>query len=67
MRRILPLCAVFCAASLLLAGAWTAVATQTPALPAVSDDSTGKIAATVDQPESKWAETQFKLPPKKSP
>jgi hypothetical protein len=67
MRRVLPLCAIFAAASLLLAGVWTALAAQTPAVPATPDNSTTASSAnTAANPQGKWTET-FGPPPKQSP
>lgn len=67
MRRVLPLCAIFAAASLLLAGVWTSMAADAPVVPAQSELTSNKATVGVGgATESKWTET-FKLPPKKSP
>jgi len=59
MRRGLPLCAIFCAALLLLAGVWASLSAQTPTLPE-APDAAAAIKATTgtgNAPASKWTET----------
>jgi hypothetical protein len=66
MRRALPLCAIFAAACLLLAGVLTAVAAEIPATPVMTSDSPAKLMTEVSpKAESKWTETIF--PAKRSP
>jgi len=63
MRRGLPLCAIFCAALLLLAGVWASLSAQTPALPEAPDAAAIKATTATEAPASKWTETV--IPPGK--